>query len=209
MYDKIIAAVLSGDTEMAAAEAKLLTDNGVDPLQVIDQGLIVAMGEVGRLFKENEIFVPEVMMSAHTVTMVIEQLKPLLKEERASLGTIIIGTVKGDLHDIGKNLVALLLANNGFKVIDLGNDVSPERFVSEAKANNCDIIALSALLTTTMINMDATIKAFNDADYRQQVKIIIGGAPVTADYAVEINADGYSEDAASAVDLCKHLMQNQ
>ena len=206
MYDKIIAAVLSGDTFAAAAEAKLLTDNGIDPLQVIDKGLIVAMGEVGRLFKENEIFVPEVMMSAHTVTIVIDQLKPLLKEERASLGTVIIGTVKGDLHDIGKNLVALLLANNGFNVIDLGNDVAPAKFVSEAKAHNCDIVAMSALLTTTMINMDATIKAFAEAGYRKQVKIIIGGAPVTADYAEKISADGYSEDAASAVDLCKELL---
>lgn len=206
MYDKIIADVLCGDVASALAEAKFLTDNGVDPLQVIDQGLIVAMGEVGRLFKENEIFVPEVMMSAHTVTTVIEHLKPLLKEERASLGTVIIGTVKGDLHDIGKNLVALLLANNGFNVIDLGNDVSPDRFVSEAKAHNCDIIALSALLTTTMINMDATIKAFADAGYREQVKIIVGGAPVTADYAASINADGYAEDAATAVDLCKQLL---
>ena len=206
-FEKICHAVLDGEDELALAEAEQLLAAGKAPLTIINDGLIAAMSEVGRLFKEGDLFVPEVMMSAHTVAGVIEALRPHLGAEAANRGRIVIGTVKGDLHDIGKNLVALLLSSNGFTVIDLGNDVAPERFLQAAEEHRADIVGLSALLTTTMSNMRATIEAFVAAGRRDSVRIIIGGAPVTADYAAEICADGYSEDATEAVELCRRLME--
>jgi len=175
-------------------------------MDIIDNGLLVAMDEIGRLFKEEEIYIPEVMMAAQTVSFVIEKIKPLLNADIVSKGKVVIGTVKGDLHDIGKDLVALLLSSNGFEVINLGTDVDSEQFIAAAQEHNADIVALSALLTITMVNMGETIKAFANAGLRDKYKIIIGGAPVDNEYAQEISADGYSEDAAGAVDLCRLII---
>lgn len=205
-YQKIYDSVMEGEDDIALEQAQALLDNGISAMDIINKGLIAAMGEVGALFKEGELFVPEVMMSAQTVSGVIDMLKPHLPEDTVSRGVVVIGTVKGDLHDIGKNLVALLLSSNGFEVHDLGNDVSAEDFIEAAQEFNADIVALSALLTTTMVNMGATISAFTLAGLRDKVRIIIGGAPVSAEYAKEIGADGYSEDAQEAVELAGKLM---
>ena len=205
-YRKIYDAVLEGDDEAALEEAESLLEAGSSPLDIINGGLITAMEEVGRLFKADELFIPEVMMSAQTVAGVIDILKPMLSGENSSRGTVVIGTVKGDIHDIGKNLVALLLSSNGYTVCDLGNDVDPEEFVSAAREHKAQIVALSALLTTTMINMDATVDAFAQAGLRDGVRIIIGDAPVDQDYADEIGADGYAGDAQGAVELANNLL---
>ncbi len=205
-YRKIYDAVLEGDDEAALEEAESLLEAGSSPLDIINDGLITAMEEVGRLFKADELFIPEVMMSAQTVAGVIDILKPMLSGENSSRGTVVIGTVKGDIHDIGKNLVALLLSSNGYTIRDLGNDVDPEEFVSAAREHKAQIVALSALLTTTMINMDATVDAFAQAGLRDDVRIIIGGAPVDQDYADEIGADGYADDAQGAVELANNLL---
>ena len=207
-YKKIYSAVLEGEDSIALAEAQSLLNNEISPMDIINNGLIAAMEEIGALFKEGEVFIPEVMMAAQTVTGVIEMLKPYMPADTSSRGIVVIGTVKGDLHDIGKNLVALLLSSNGYTVYDLGNDVSEEDFVKAASEYNANIVALSALLTTTMISMDATIAAFVEANLRDKVKIIIGGAPVSAEYAEEIGADGYSEDAQGAVELAGKLLED-
>ena len=206
-YQKIYDAIIEGDEEVAIQEAEALLDQKVPPIDIINKGLIAAMDEIGRLYKEEEIFIPEMMMAAQAVTEVIDMLKPPMPSGSGSRGTIVIGTVQGDIHDIGKNLVALLLYSNGYTVHDLGNNVAPEDFVLAAQKYNADIVALSALLTTTMENMDHTIEAFADAGLREQIKIIIGGAPVSLEYAQEIGADGYSEDAQGAVELAGKLLE--
>lgn len=208
-YQKIYRAVMEGEDITAQEEAQFLLNEGVSPLDIINNGLIAAMEEIGVLFKEGELFIPEVMMSAQTVTAVIEMLKPYVTGITRSRGIVVIGTVRGDLHDIGKNLVALLFSSNGFSVHDLGNDVAEETFVKAAHELNADIVALSALLTTTMVNMETTIKAFIEAGLRDRVKIIIGGAPVSAEYAEAIGADGYSEDAQGAVELVEKLLEDK
>ena len=206
-YQKIYDAIIEGDEDKALEEAKTLLAQGVPPIDLINQGLITAMEEIGRLYKEEEIFIPEMMMAAQAVTEVINTLKPHMPAGSGSRGAIVIGTVEGDIHDIGKNLVALLLYSNGYTVHDLGNNVAPDEFVAAAQEYNADIVALSALLTTTMENMDHTIEAFTEAGLRDKVKIIIGGAPVTGEYAEEIGADGYSDDAQGAVELAGRLLE--
>ena len=206
-YQKIYDAIIEGDEDKALEEAKTLLAQGVPPIDIINQGLITAMEEIGRLYKEEEIFIPEMMMAAQAVTEVINTLKPHMPAGSGSRGAIVIGTVEGDIHDIGKNLVALLLYSNGYTVHDLGNNVAPDEFVAAAQEYNADIVALSALLTTTMENMDHTIEAFTDAGLRDKVKRIIGGAPVTGEYAEEIGADGYSDDAQGAVELAGRLLE--
>ncbi len=206
-YQKIYDAIIEGDEDKALEEAKTLLAQGVPPIDIINQGLITAMEEIGRLYKEEEIFIPEMMMAAQAVTEVINTLKPHMPAGSGSRGAIVIGTVEGDIHDIGKNLVALLLYSNGYTVHDLGNNVAPDEFVAAAQEYNADIVALSALLTTTMENMDHTIEAFTEAGLRDKVKIIIGGAPVTVEYAEEIGADGYSDDAQGAVELAGRLLE--
>lgn len=208
-YQELHDAVLEGEEDDALQQAQLLLDQGISPMEIINDGLIQAMGVVGRLFKEEELFLPEVMMSAEAVSSTIEMLQPYITGNMQSKGTIVIGTVKGDIHDIGKNLVALLLSSNGYTVHDLGSDVSPESFVAAATEHSADIVALSALLTTTMVNMDTTIKFFIEAGLRDKVKIIIGGAPVSAEYAAEIEADGYSEDAQGAVELVGKILEDR
>ena len=169
--------------------------------------MIAAMKEVGRLFEEGDYFVPEMLIAARAMQAGMALLKPhLLSSEVKSAGRVAIGTVKGDLHDIGKNLVALMLEGAGFEVIDLGVDVPPEKFVDAITNSGADIVAFSALLTTTMPNMKVTIDAIQAAGLRDKVKVIIGGAPVTQAYADQIGADGYSADASRAVSLAKSLM---
>ncbi len=179
---------------------------GIAPETILKDGLIAAMGEVGRLFEENEYFVPEMLVSARAMQGGLALLKPHLAAGGATpAGKVVVGTVKGDLHDIGKNLVGMMLEGSGFEVIDLGTDVSPEKFVKAVTEHQPHAIAMSALLTTTMPSMSNTIKALQEAGVREQVKVMIGGAPVTDGFARQIGADGYSPDASSAVRLAKTL----
>ncbi len=188
---------------------KLVTEaleEGVSAETILNKGLVVGMTELGELFKNGEVYVPEVLVAARAMKAGTALLKPLLQAANVqSLGTVAIGTVEGDLHDIGKNLVAMMLEGTGFTVIDLGENVSPDAFVNAAK-EGANIIAMSALLTTTMPMMATTIKALEDAGVRDKVKVMIGGAPITQEYADQIGADGYSTDAASAAELAKRLI---
>jgi 5-methyltetrahydrofolate--homocysteine methyltransferase len=173
----------------------------------MQQGLIVAMTEVGRLFEAGEYFVPEMLIAARAMQSGLGLLKPYLAQSGVkAAGKVAIGTVKGDLHDIGKNLVGMMLEGAGFEIKDLGTDVTPEKFVAAVQADHVDVIALSALLTTTMPNMKATIDALKTAGLRDKVKVMIGGAPVTEAYAQQIGADGYSPDASAASRLAKTLV---
>ncbi|MEJ2702948.1 MAG: corrinoid protein, partial [Sedimentisphaerales bacterium] len=175
------------------------------PKEILDEGLIAGMDIVGARFKKNEVYIPEVLIAARAMKMAMEILEPeLIKAGVEPVGRLLIGTVQGDLHDIGKNLVAMMLKGAGFDVIDLGVDVKPEKFVEQVKTSKAQLIGMSALLTTTMPGMEKTIKVLKDAGV--PVKVMIGGAPVTQDYASKIGADGYAPDAASAVDLAKSLV---
>jgi len=181
-------------------------DEGIAPSEVLEQGLIAGMSVIGEKFKRNEVYVPEVLIAARAMKMGMEVLKPVLVEAGVEpLGKAAIGTVKGDLHDIGKNLVAMMLQGAGFDVVDLGIDVAVEKFI-EAARDGADVLCLSALLTTTMPQMEAVVKACNEANVN--VPILIGGAPVTQSYCDEIKASGYAPDAASAVDVAKQLIGN-
>lgn len=199
--------VLEGDMGTVEKNVKAALDAGSSPGDILQQGLIGAMGEVGRLFEEGEYFVPEMLIAARAMKAGLAILKPHLVDSGIeAVGTVAIGTVKGDLHDIGKNLVGMMLEGAGFEINDLGTDVSPEQFVA-AVESGADIIGLSALLTTTMPSMEATIKALNAAGLRDRVKVIIGGAPVTSEYSNKIGADGFAPDASQAVALAKSLMR--
>jgi 5-methyltetrahydrofolate--homocysteine methyltransferase len=204
IYDSI----LNGQNAVASEKVKAALETGIDPAKILNEGMVAAMAEVGRLFEEGEYFVPEMLISARAMQSGLAVLKPrLVAANIKSAGKIVVGTVKGDLHDIGKNLVAMMLEGAGFEIQDLGTDVSPEKFVAAVQAGGVDIVALSALLTTTMPNMKATIEALQQAGLRDQVKVIIGGAPVTDNYAQQIGADGYSPDASRAVNLARSLLQ--
>ena len=196
-------AILEGDMGGASEGVQNALDAGAAPADLLHKALIPAMGEVGRLFEEGEYFVPEMLIAARAMKAGLEILKPLLVDSGIEpVGKVAIGTVKGDLHDIGKNLVAMMMEGAGFEIMDLGTDVAPDKFV-EAAQSGADIIGLSALLTTTMPSMEGTVKALQDAGLRDSVKIIIGGAPVTAEYAEQIGADGYAPDASQAATLAK------
>jgi len=205
--EKIFEGILDGNSKLVVETIGLAIENGVAPAQILNEGMIAAMAEVGRLFEEGEYFVPEMLIAARAMQKGLEVLKPYLSEDDVqSPGKVVIGTVKGDLHDIGKNLVAMMLEGAAFEVIDLGTDVSPERFIEAAKSNNAQIIAMSALLTTTMPNMKVTIEAIKAAGIRDNVKVMIGGAPITQSYADQIGADGFAEDASRAVVKAKSLL---
>ncbi|MGI5878492.1 MAG: corrinoid protein [Christensenellales bacterium] len=174
---------------------------------ILNEGLIAGMSEIGELFKRNEVYVPEVLIAARAMYAGLDLLKPILAESGVEpAGVVVIGTVKGDLHDIGKNLVSMMMEGAGFKVIDLGVDVSPEKFVSAVENDGASIVAMSALLTTTMPGMKNTIAALEQAGLRKSIRVMVGGAPVTQNFADEIGADGYAPDAASAADLAKKLI---
>lgn len=200
-------AVISGDAKAAQAITEKSLAEGMDPLKLVHDFMVPAMDEVGRRFECNEYFVPELLLSARAMKSALELVRPLLAAQGSKpLGRVVIGTVKGDLHDIGKNLVAALLEGGGFEVIDLGVNVDPQKFIASVKEKGAEIVAMSALLTTTMPAMRTTIEALKEAGLRGKVKVLVGGAPITQRYAEEIGADGYSESAASAVALAKkHL----
>ncbi|NLJ35294.1 MAG: cobalamin-binding protein [candidate division WS1 bacterium] len=203
----IAEAVISGDRDTVSTLVQEAVNEGTAPEDVINEGLIAGMNVVGVKFKANEFYVPEVLIAARAMHAGMDIVKPLLAEsESISRGKIVLGTVKGDLHDIGKNLVGMMLEGGGYDVIDIGVDQAPESFVESAQAQEAQIVALSALLTTTMPAMKDTIDAIVEAGLRDDVKIIVGGAPVTQSFADEIGADGYAADAASAVDLANSLL---
>jgi len=182
-------------------------DEGEDVQKVLNEGLVAGMSVVGAKFKANEFYVPEVLIAARAMKAGMGILRPILADKNIKgVGTVVLGTARGDLHDIGKNLVAMMLEGAGFEIIDLGVDVSPEKFMEAAKEKKADLVGLSALLTTTMPSMKDVIKAVGDSGLKDKVKVMIGGAPVTQSYADEIGADGYAPDAASAVDEAKQLL---
>jgi 5-methyltetrahydrofolate--homocysteine methyltransferase len=198
-------AVINGDQSTAVEITKTALSEGTPAKSVLEDGLIAGMNIIGGRFKRNEVYIPEVLIAARAMKMAMEVLEPeLVKAGVQPVGKFMIGTVKGDLHDIGKNLVAMMLKGAGFEVVDLGIDVGPEKFIEKAKATGIQLIGMSALLTTTMPSIESTIKALKEAGV--SAKIMIGGAPVTQGYADKIGADGYAPDAASAVDLAKSLV---
>ena len=203
LYD----AILNGDAKKAHAATEAALAAGVAPLQLISESMVPAMDEVGRLFEAEEYFVPELLLAGRAMRSALEILRPLMTASGQKLATkVVIGTVKGDLHDIGKNIVGSMLEGSGFEVIDLGSDVSPEKFVSAVMEQKPQIVCMSALLTVTMPAMKTTIDALKTAGVRTKVKVLIGGAPVTSQYAKEIGADGYSENASGAVGLVRNLL---
>lgn len=199
--------VISGNVAKTKQITQALIDGGVAPLEIINLGLIAGMNVVGACFKNNEMFVPEVMVAAKCMSSGIELVKPLISDQdMPSAGTVMLGTVKGDLHDIGKNLVGIMLKSRGYTVIDAGIDVSPAQFVKAVKEQQPNILGMSALLTTTMLHMKDTIELIKEEGMQDRIKVIIGGAPISQDFADEIGADGFAPDAASAVDLCNKLL---
>jgi len=203
--DKIYASVVAGDVDGVVSGVRKALDEGASPVQIINEALIKAMDEVGGKMKSGEMFVPEVLVSAKAMKEGLAIVKPLLEGESYSQGKIVIGTVAGDLHDIGKNLVAMLLESAGFDVVDLGVDVPTEKFLAAIQRHNPTIIGLSALLTTTMAVMRETVKAI--VDNYPKVKIMVGGPQVSQEFADEINAHGYAPDAAAAAELAKKLLK--
>jgi 5-methyltetrahydrofolate--homocysteine methyltransferase len=203
-FKGIAEALIAGNAGKVKELVKAAIDEGVQPQKILDQGLIAGMEVVGVRFKNCEIYVPEVLVSARAMNAGMELLEPLLAKSGAKpRGIFVIGTVKGDLHDIGKNLVAMMMKGAGWKVVDLGVDVDAEKFVRTALENDADVIGLSALLTTTMVNMKSVIELAKNKDCK--AKIVVGGAPLTQNYANEIGADGYAPDAATAVEVVSAL----
>lgn len=199
-------AVVDGQAKLAVTKVTQGLEQGIPAETLLQDGLIAAMREVGQLFEEHEIYVPEMLVAARAMNAALAVLKPRLIEHAVqSSGTVAIGTVQGDLHDIGKNLVAMMLKGSGFEVVDLGTDVSPERFIDAIRAG-ADVVAMSALLTTTMTSMKEVVEAISLAGLRDRVRIIVGGAPITAKYAAEIGADGYAPDASKAVRKVRELL---
>lgn len=200
-------AIVSADAATAKEFTQKLLDSGTPATEILDVGLIQPMDEVGERFAKGAMFVPQMLRSAKTMQECLVLIKPhFLEGDVSSKGRVVIGTVKGDLHDIGKNLVGMMLEGAGFEVIDLGVDVSSDTFVNEVQNNKADVLAMSALLSTTMVAMGETVGAMEKAGLREQTKIIIGGAPVTANYAEEINSDAYAPDAGSCVAEVKKLL---
>lgn len=206
-YQDIYKGVLEGDVAATVAGVTQALEAKNEPSEILNQGMIAAMKEVGRLFEEGEYYLPEMMIAARAMQAGLTLLKPLLVDSGVEpAGKVVVGTVKGDLHDIGKNLVSMMFEGAGFAITDLGTDVAPEEFVAAIQENGVDVVALSALLTTTMLSMKATIDAISAAGLREKVKVIIGGAPVTQEYADKIGADGFAPDASSAVTMTESLL---
>jgi 5-methyltetrahydrofolate--homocysteine methyltransferase len=203
VLDDLRQAIISGNRDNAKELTQQAMDEGVEPRTIVVEGIAAAMEVVGEKFRANEFFVPELLIAQRAMK---ESLSVMSGAEVDHIGTVVIGTVRGDLHDIGKNLVAAMLEGAGFKVVDLGVDVSPERFVEAGKENSANLVAMSALLTTTMGSMRDTVAALDAAGLRDDIRVLIGGAPVTQSYADEIAADGYAPDAASAVEKAKQLV---
>ncbi len=207
IHDIIYESILDGDSATAKAGVEQALEAGRDPSVILTEDMIAAMKEVGKLFEEGEYFVPEMLIAARAMKNGLTALKPHLVDlDIKPAGKVAVGTVRGDLHDIGKNLVAMMLEGAGFAIHDLGTDVSPEEFVTAIQDDQVDVVALSALLTTTMPSMSATINAINAAGLRDKVKVVVGGAPVTQEYADEIGADGFAPDASAAVTVTEALL---
>jgi corrinoid protein of di/trimethylamine methyltransferase len=214
MHEDLLAAmrqsIADGDQDAAAATAQQAIDEGLDPLVAIDEGYVPGLSYVGSCFTSGEMFLPDMMLAARAMKAAMAVLEPVLAEkaqERRVRGKVVIGTVKGDIHEIGKNLVGTMLSASGFEVHDLGVDVAPEKFVEAAQQYDADIVGVSALLTTTMTGQRKVVESLAEAGLRPGVKVIVGGAPVTKAWAAEIGADGYSEDAVGAVNLATKLME--
>jgi 5-methyltetrahydrofolate--homocysteine methyltransferase len=206
VINAIYESVLDGAQKVTAAKVTEAIESGLSAETILNEGLVKAMAEVGRLFEEGEYFVPEMLIAARAMQSGLSILKPILvAEDFKPIGKVAAGTVKGDLHDIGKNLVCMMLEGASFEIVDLGTDVKPEQFIDAVREQGCNIICMSALLTTTMPNMKATIEALKEAGLRDQVKVMVGGAPLTDSFAAEIGADGYSPDASQAVALARRL----
>lgn len=205
--DDIYDAIIDGDSSATVTSVKAALADGLSAEEILNEGMITAMDEVGRLFEETQIFVPEMLVSARAMKAGLELLRPILVDSGVEpAGKVILGTVQGDMHDIGKNLVGMMLEGAGFEIVDLGVDVAPEKFI-EALQGEVDILGLSALLTTTMVSMARTVKAIEEAGLRHKAKIIVGGAPVTEEFAHSIGVDGYAGDASQAVTLAKSLLK--
>ncbi len=207
ILESIYKGILDGDQHLVAQQVPEALNAGLSPDLILKDGLIAAMSEVGRLFENGEYYVPEMLISARAMQAGLKLLKPGLADTGVkAVGRVVIGTVSGDLHDIGKNLVGMMLEGAGFEVIDLGTDVKPDAYVNAVREHRPDIVAMSALLTTTMPNMEAVIQALAAAGLRKQVKVIIGGAPVTEEFARKIGADGSAYDASLAVKVARSLL---
>jgi len=205
--EKLSASLINGKAEEVKELTRQAIDENILPKDILNKGMLSGMSEVGRRFKNNEFYVPEVLIAARAMKTGMEILRPLLVETGVEpVAKVALGTVKGDLHDIGKNLVGMMLEGGGFEVIDLGVDVSPDKYLEAVQSNEVKVIGLSALLTTTMLNMKDTIHALQNAGLRDKVKVVIGGAPVTDAYANEIGADAYAADAATAVEVINSLL---
>lgn len=203
-FNDLAQLVIRGDFAGSKSLTQKMIDNGADPLVIISEGLMAGMNVVGVRFKAGDMFVPEVMMSAKAMSAGIELVKPLIADgNMPTSGKVVIGTVKGDLHDIGKKLVTMMLESAGFVIVDLGVDIAPDKFVKAVQEHKPQVLGMSALLTTTMLNMKNTIEALKEAGLRDDIKVMIGGAPVSQTFADQIGADGYAPDAAAATDLCK------
>jgi 5-methyltetrahydrofolate--homocysteine methyltransferase len=207
IYQQLSKMVIAGEDEKAPGMVQKALDQGLPPVEILDNGLLIGMNEVSARFEQEEMFVPEVLLAAKAMHDGLEVLRPHLVETGAKpTGKIVLGTVKGDIHDIGKNLVGMMCEGAGFEVINLGFDVDPEKFVEAVKENQPDIVGMSAMLTTTMIAMGYTIKALKEAGLRDTVKVIIGGSPVDSEIVERIGADGYAYNSPTAVELAKRLM---
>jgi len=207
-FQNMIDTLIEGDEKKLTSLAQSALDEGISAKEILEKGLMAGMDIVGEKMEAEDMFIPEVLRSAKTMSAAIDILRPHLVEgDIRVIGKVIIGTVKGDLHDIGKNLVAMMLESAGFDVYNLGTDVSPDKFIEEVKDKDANMLCLSALLTTTMPMMKTTIDTLAESGIRDQVKVMIGGAPVTQDFADQIGADGYAHDAGSATRLAKSLLQ--
>jgi len=206
--ENVYEAVVAGDADAAATHVQTALDAGVAPAKILGEGCIAAMGHVGRQFEQGEAFVPEMLIAARAMQTSMNILRPhLAEDEIVSSGKVVVGTVAGDLHDIGKNLVGIMMEGAGFEVVDLGTDVEPEVFIEAVRKHEPDLIGMSALLTTTMPSMTSTIETLTEAGLRDRVKVLVGGAPVTQQFADEIGADGFAPDASSAARKAKELLK--
>jgi 5-methyltetrahydrofolate--homocysteine methyltransferase len=210
ILDQISESLQKGDNEKVALLAQKAIDENIPPKTILDDGLIAGMNIVGENFKNHKIFLPHVLLAARAMYAGMDLLKPLMiRDNIPTIGKVVIGTIKGDLHDIGKNLVGIMLKGAGFEVIDLGNDVPPEKFVDTAKSENADAIGMSALLTTTMTGMKDVIELMKKEAVYGKIKVIIGGAPVTKDFAKEIGADSYAYDGINAVETLRQFIRDK
>ncbi len=208
IFEELQQAIIDGKAPVAKELTEKALGEGVKPAELFPKSIVPAMNEVGRRMRDCEYFIPEVLISARAARASTDILRPLLVDDAAaqSAGTVVCATVKGDLHDIGKNIVAMMLESSGFQIVDLGVDVGPEKVVEAVREHSANLVAMSALLTTTMVNMKGVVEALDAAGLRDKVKVMVGGAPVTEEWAKSIGADGYGQDAPAAVEMARNLL---